>query len=1040
MQQLPKIRVFLSSTFKDMTVERNKLLKLFKRLEAYGSNRGVEISIIDLRWGITDEDAQNGKVISTCLQEIDNSRPFFIGLIGSRYGWQPTLEDLRCFPSLLERYPILDKYVHAKMSITEMEFRYGALESDYDAKAAFFIKDNLVFENDNHAKLISDIRSSGFRVSVYKDADDLCEQIRKILLSLIDELFPVAEMSQTQRSAITERNYYNFKYRDFYGNTQDEDYITAWIGSTSQGLAVIGPRGSGKTSTVLNWLHTSWKSNFAVTIFNVYVKEKVIKRLISEFRNLYLITTEIVPQQNSSEHELELLLKHIEKDGRLCIVFLDALNHLFLLEEKELLWFPPFPDNIKIIATTNQGDATEDALIRRRFEIFEIKELSHERRQEIIVKSLQKVGKKLSDTTIQQIVQTPLCGNVSILTALINEICAYGDHETLGKRIDFYLSADTQKKFYGKIIEILEDTFGIDLVEKVLLVLTLSKYGLHESEIIAVTGLKPLTWSEIYCWLKPHFLALQEEGCHIREAAIERYWTPNNNSLIRDLRTDLIKVVKNRDKSDLIAQYELAHQFASLEDWESLHILLMNLRLTFWLLVEFPNLLHQYWILLIKKTQYKLTDYISEGSEVIAGDINIDIFFIAKKMSDFISDYFSDYNTAIEFAKINLRYNIQKYGDNSENTSTSYNNIGLLYLELNDHEKAIEYLRKSLSISENIYGSDSIETIPTILNIGLSYYHSEDYTTAKDYFCYCVNYLEDNKHYDNDNLSFAYNNLGGTEDKLGNKDTALECYKKAYDLSRKLNGDYNIINYTNLRNVGLLLYELGRYQEACTCFSKLLDICMTLFGNQDNRTADCADSLANSYKGICNNEKALLYYQLAVDIQSRASNGWEDLTYFLFKCGEIELQMNLNRSAIEHLWLSFKIRLDKLGPDNEKTLRAARWLKKAYLENTQLELCRTLKYEYRQLEIDKLLNGFDSIYVNWFQIGKIYEEAKCYIRAAICFARRFDIEAKAEANRPDFVTLCEKRKKRKVRQLKTKFLRQKIRNYILRFLKFAQRK
>ena len=55
------IRVFLSSTFRDMEMERSALVKLFKGLQVKAASRGVTISLVDLRWGITEEDAKSAR-------------------------------------------------------------------------------------------------------------------------------------------------------------------------------------------------------------------------------------------------------------------------------------------------------------------------------------------------------------------------------------------------------------------------------------------------------------------------------------------------------------------------------------------------------------------------------------------------------------------------------------------------------------------------------------------------------------------------------------------------------------------------------------------------------------------------------------------------------------------------------------------------------------------------------------------------------------------------------------------------------------------
>ena len=100
------IRVFISSTFQDMEKEREQLIKkVFPVLRKKAAQRGVSLTELDLRWGITQEESENGKVLEICLKEIDNSRPFFIGLLGDRYGWCPSEEELEKNHNIEEMFP-----------------------------------------------------------------------------------------------------------------------------------------------------------------------------------------------------------------------------------------------------------------------------------------------------------------------------------------------------------------------------------------------------------------------------------------------------------------------------------------------------------------------------------------------------------------------------------------------------------------------------------------------------------------------------------------------------------------------------------------------------------------------------------------------------------------------------------------------------------------------------------------------------------------------------------------------------------------------
>jgi len=84
------VRVFVSSTFRDMQAERDELAKrTFPALRKLCESRGVTWGEVDLRWGLTEEQQAEGQVLPVCLAEIARCRPYFIGILGERYGWVP---------------------------------------------------------------------------------------------------------------------------------------------------------------------------------------------------------------------------------------------------------------------------------------------------------------------------------------------------------------------------------------------------------------------------------------------------------------------------------------------------------------------------------------------------------------------------------------------------------------------------------------------------------------------------------------------------------------------------------------------------------------------------------------------------------------------------------------------------------------------------------------------------------------------------------------------------------------------------------------
>ena len=73
-----EIRVFISSTFRDMQEEREELVKqIFPQLRRLCESRGVTWGEVDLRWGVSDEAKAEGKVLPLCLAEIEKLPALF---------------------------------------------------------------------------------------------------------------------------------------------------------------------------------------------------------------------------------------------------------------------------------------------------------------------------------------------------------------------------------------------------------------------------------------------------------------------------------------------------------------------------------------------------------------------------------------------------------------------------------------------------------------------------------------------------------------------------------------------------------------------------------------------------------------------------------------------------------------------------------------------------------------------------------------------------------------------------------------------------
>lgn len=96
------IKIFVSSTFSDMQSEQDMIRKkVLPRLRHFSRKMGQDVSIVDLRWGISGEDMDSDKVmskiLSVCAEEIDSCQPYFVLLLGDRYGTLPNETPLITF-------------------------------------------------------------------------------------------------------------------------------------------------------------------------------------------------------------------------------------------------------------------------------------------------------------------------------------------------------------------------------------------------------------------------------------------------------------------------------------------------------------------------------------------------------------------------------------------------------------------------------------------------------------------------------------------------------------------------------------------------------------------------------------------------------------------------------------------------------------------------------------------------------------------------------------------------------------------------------
>ena len=438
------MRVFLSSTFVDMQKERDYLVKkIFPSIKAECRRRGVDFVALDLRWGINEETARSGRVVEICMDEIVRSRPFFIGLIGGRYGWIPQEGDDAITEKLMAKYPWIRDCVSQRLSITEMEMQFGVLANPEPINAFFFQKDEIAIPrkfrdkrgtepSEKLARLKSAVKQAADQgrctLSSYSSMKALGRQVHDALMAKIEELYPEEDNS---RYAIYSRNQHDFLER------RRSIYVRYEAAPELKGkVLVLGGGGMGKSSFIANHAADGLKENchlvYTVVNNDVNSAEMCVRMLIYELsRQIPGIDISILDQPLEQPVDLAEIFEEAGFAGQVRWV-IDGIDKLELPHERAAVWMDTLPSQVSEIFMTASAVDEISSVVRQGFQEIPVAPLMAGEIMEITKNYLKGFAKALSGVQESHISNSALLKNPETLMVFLEELLQFGVHEKLG--------------------------------------------------------------------------------------------------------------------------------------------------------------------------------------------------------------------------------------------------------------------------------------------------------------------------------------------------------------------------------------------------------------------------------------------------------------------------------------------------------------------------------------------------------------------------------------------------------------------------------
>eukprot|EP00004_Rigifila_ramosa_P002185 TRINITY_DN1225_c0_g1_i4.p1 TRINITY_DN1225_c0_g1~~TRINITY_DN1225_c0_g1_i4.p1 ORF type:complete len:1549 (-),score=321.95 TRINITY_DN1225_c0_g1_i4:386-5032(-) len=408
------VRIFISSTFRDFHFERDQLVRLvFPELRARLAKRKLcplHCVEIDLRWGVTEEEAESGAALSICLNEVDRCRPFFLGMLSERYGWRPPQYDLPARPEF--------DYIRSLpfgFSVTHLEFLHGVLHEEPPAgiPALVFLRDSsfatapavlsashlfsdYLSESTEAASALKELKAElkkspnakcfDYSVTphvqdgrvVLRDLEFFSATVSGALWSLIEAAIPDVAQLSLSSSALgpaeaaesqAHRNFIELRSRSFFGRQsllkQLHEHVEAAAGKTSVPAVLVGSAGAGK-SALMTKFASELMQNDAVHLIPHFVGvtpsasslSKMVERVVRVCAYQVGITDptagQDLPFETLRDEVLPSLLQTVSaKTTKTVVILIDAVNELVdrgTGHARRMEWLPStLPSNVAVV-------------------------------------------------------------------------------------------------------------------------------------------------------------------------------------------------------------------------------------------------------------------------------------------------------------------------------------------------------------------------------------------------------------------------------------------------------------------------------------------------------------------------------------------------------------------------------------------------------------------------------------------------------------------------------------------------------------------
>ena len=392
-------------------------------------------------------------------------------------------------------------------------------------------------------------------------------------------------------------------------------------------------------------------------------------------------------------------------------------------------------------------------------------------------------------------------------------------------------------------------------------------------------------------------------------------------------------------------------------------------------------------ILLLKKYPYS-KEYIEKANEWIDESV------VSEEMGDLLNSIGyvfhvqGNYAEALLFYEKSLKIIEKVFGENHNNTATSYNNLAELYQSQGEYDKALPLYLKALKIREERLGEKHPDTATLYANLAGFYQSQGEYKKAELLYLKDLKICEEILGEHHPSTATSYNNLADLYYTIGEYKKAELFYLKGLKIREDVLGENHPDTATSYANLAGLYRSQGEYKKAESLYLKALKV----LGEKHPKTAILYSNLAELYHTMGKYEKVELLYLKGLKIAEEVLGEKHPDTATLYVNLAELYQSQEEYKKAELLYLKgIKIKEERLGEKHPDTATSYVNLANLYSAMSKYEKIEPLYLKALKIFEEKLGKNHLSTAISYANLAGLYQSQGEYDKALPLYEKALKI-------------------------------------------------